>query len=94
MILGIKEGFAVLKKLNIKPKPKKLLFFNLPTWLLTICSKLLLGTKLAETTMVKHCIVAKSEMILLQSEFDVLIKKSRLATPNIDSLKVNLNAGK
>jgi 2-dehydropantoate 2-reductase len=90
MVLAIKEGFAVLRKLGKKPTPQKLCFFNLPTPILTVVFKLFMGTQLAETTMAKHCAVARQEMICLQSEFDYLIKQSGLPTPNIDKIKLNL----
>ena len=90
MVLAIKEGFAVLKSLGIKSTPRKLGFFSLPTGILTIMFKLFMGTQLAEITMAKHCVVAHKEMMYLQSEFDNLVKKSGLATPYIDKLKVNL----
>lgn len=90
MILGIKEGFAVLKRLGVKTTPIKLNFFHFPASLLAFFFKLFMKTQLAETTMAKHCIVAKTEMICLQKEFDVLINKSGLKTPNIDKLRDNL----
>jgi len=37
-------------------------------------------TTLAETTMEKHCVVAKSEMIMLQQEVDELIEKSGIVS--------------
>lgn len=91
MVLAIKEGFAVLKKLGIKPTPRKLSFFKLPASLLSVVFKLFMGTQLACITMAKHCVAARAEMICLQAEFDVLINKSGLHTPNIDKLKQNLS---
>lgn len=90
MVLGIKEGFAVLKQLSIKPTPRKLEFFNLPTCVLTAAFKIFMKTELAEVTMAKHCAVAKTEMVFLQEEFDQLITKSRMKTPHIDALRQNL----
>lgn len=49
-----------------------------------------MGTRLAEITMAKHCIAARPEMISLQEEFDRLIEKSGMKTPNIDQLRQNL----
>lgn len=92
MVNGIKEGFEVLCKNGIKPAPKKLGWVNFPTPMLTVIFCLFMKTTLAETTMAKHCIVAKSEMIFLQSEFDELILKSGVKTPIIEKLKENLNA--
>ena len=90
MILGIKEGRKVLKCCGINPTPAKLWWFNLPTSILTMLFSAFMRTTLAETTMAKHCIAAKSEMIYLQQEFDALIEKSGIKTPVIDILKGNL----
>ena len=90
MVLGIKEGFTVLKQLSIKPTPRKLGFFNLPACILTVAFKIIMGTELAEITMAKHCVVAKTEMVTLQEEFDQLIINSGIKTPHIDCLRHNL----
>jgi 2-dehydropantoate 2-reductase len=87
MVCGIKEGFAVLAKLGIKTKPQKLWFMKLPSWLIAGVFKIVMGTVLAETVFSKHCKTAKTEMILLQDEFDLLIDKSQLKTPAIDQLR-------
>ncbi|WMJ77530.1 MULTISPECIES: ketopantoate reductase family protein [unclassified Sedimentibacter] len=90
MVLGIKEGQKVLKNSGIKVTPQKLWWIELPTPILTFLFAIFMRTTLAETTMAKHCIVAKSEMIYLQEEFDELIRKSGVETPIIDKLKKNL----
>ncbi len=90
MVLGIKEGFQVLRKNGVTPTPKKLWWFNLPAPILTVVFSAFMRTAMAETTMAKHCAVAKPEMIALQQEFDELIKKSGVQTPCIDSLRENL----
>jgi 2-dehydropantoate 2-reductase len=90
MVLGIKEGFAVLKRLGIRPTPRKLGLFNLPSCIITIAFKIFMGTQLAEITMAKHCSAAKTEMVSLQEEFDQLIDKSGMKTPYIDLLRQNL----
>ncbi|WP_216561642.1 ketopantoate reductase family protein [Tissierella carlieri] len=90
MVKGIKEGFSVLKALKIKITPSKLNYFTLPTFLLARIFKIVMGTQLAEVTMAKHTSVAQEEMIYLQNEFDELIKKSMISTPNIDKLRINL----
>jgi 2-dehydropantoate 2-reductase len=74
----------------LRPTPGKLKFFYLPIGILTAIFRIFLNTKLAEITMAKHCLSAKGEMVFLQNEFDELILKSKMATPNIDSLKINL----
>lgn len=90
MVLSIKEGFAVLKRLGVKPTPRKLGFFYLPACILTAAFKIFMKTQLAEITMAKHCIAAKTEMVFLQEEFDRLIDQSNMKTPHIDSLRRNL----
>lgn len=87
MMRGIKEGFAVLKKLGIKTKPAKLWYMKLPIWLTARVFKIFMGTKLAEIVLAKHCIVARPEMLFLQAEFDLLITQSQLKTPAIDKLR-------
>ena len=91
MVLGVREGFAVLKILGIQPTPRKLKFWELPSDILTVVFKLFMKTQLAEVTMAKHCIAAKSEMICLQAEFDILIEKSGFNTPHINVLRGNLS---
>lgn len=90
MVKGIKEGRRVLRIVGIKPTPSKLLFLDFPTVLLTIIFSIFMRTKLAETTMAKHCAVAYEEMYLLQQQFDELIEISGTKTPSINQLKVNL----
>jgi len=90
MVLGIKEGFAVLTKLGIKITPSKLHYLKLPVFMIAPIFKIIMGTKFAETAMAKHTAAAKPEMICLQEEFDMLIKKSNVATPSIDKLRKNL----
>ena len=90
MIKGIQEGRQVLRKNGVTPTPQKLLWLDLPTSVLSVFFSIFMRTTLAETTIAKHCAVAKSEMILLQQEFDELIVKSGIDTPAIDDLKKNL----
>ncbi len=90
MVIGIKEGRKVLQKNGIRPTPSKLFWLDLPTIVLTVIFSIFMKTKLAETTMAKHCAVAKPEMVFLQEEFDELINKSGIETPEINGLKINL----
>ncbi len=92
MVNGIKEGFRVLRKNGVHPTPQKLWWFNLPTPILAMIFCIFMKTKMAETTMAKHCMVAKPEMIWLQQEFDALIAKSGVHTPTIDKLRKNLSS--
>lgn len=87
MMKGIKEGFLVLNKLGYSTTPFKLWYLKLPVWMTGSIFKMIMGTKLAEITMAKHCIAAKQELLFLQAEFDELIAKSGLRTPAIDQLR-------
>jgi 2-dehydropantoate 2-reductase len=91
MVKGIQEGRRVLKKIGVKPTPAKLFWLDLPASFLTIVFAVFMRTTLAETTMAKHCIVAKPEMIFLQHELDELIIQSGVDTSVINALKLNLN---
>ncbi len=90
LILAVREGFAVLKKLGIKRSPWKLSAFYLPTGFLTAAFRAIMGTQFAEFTMAMHCVAARDEMIFLQMEFDRLIAASKHSTPHIDRIKQNL----
>lgn len=90
MIKGIQEGRRVLRINGISPSPWKLFWLDMPTSILAVLFSTFMRTTLAETTMAKHCIAAKSEMKLLQQEFDELIIKSGIDTPAINKLKKNL----
>ncbi len=87
MLRGIQEGFTVLKKLGIITKPRKLWYMKLPVWMTAGIFRIVMGTKLAETALAKHCKSAKTEMLCLQAEFDLLIAQSRVKTPAIDRLR-------
>lgn len=87
MVKGMQEGLKVLNKLGYKTTPVKINYFKLSAGLIAIVFKCIMYTKLAEFTMAKHCIVARKEMQCLQGEFDLLIAKSGMQTPNIDQLK-------
>lgn len=84
MIRGIQEGRKVLCKNGIHPNPRKLFWLDMPAPILTVFFSVFMRTTLAEITMAKHCVTAKSEMRLLQQEFDEMIIKSGVVTPAID----------
>lgn len=92
MMQGIHEGFGVLGSLGINTKPAKLWYMKLPVWITAGVFKVFMGTKMAEVTFARHCLVAKSEMICLQAEFDELIRQSGTETPAIDALRKNLQS--
>ena len=90
MVLGVQEGFAVLNKIGLRIMPPKLAVWRLPAGMLTPLVRRFMGTRLAELVLARHCVSARAEMVLLQDEFDRLIRRSGLATPNIDQLRKNL----
>ena len=87
MVKGIREGFTVLKRLGYGITPAKLQYFMLPDWLVARVFKVVMGTRLAEITMAKHCIAAKAELACLQAEVDALVAQSGIATPAMDKLR-------
>lgn len=89
-VKGIKEGFSVIKKLGFHVTPGKLNLFFLPAPIVAFTLMLILKTKFAEIAFSKHTISAKGEMQCLQKDFNLLIKKSGLKTPNIDQLNIYL----
>jgi 2-dehydropantoate 2-reductase len=90
MVNGIQEGRQVLRKISVKPTPFKLFWLDFPASVLAVFFAIFMRTSLAETTMAKHCIAAKPEMVFLQHEFEELILQSGINTPTIDALKRNL----
>lgn len=90
MVLAIQEGRRVLRKNGIRPTPWKLAWLDAPAGIVTASFCWFMKTKLAETTMAKHCMVAHGEMRHLQMEFDALICRSGLHTPAIDRLREQL----
>ncbi len=86
MVYGIREGFTALEKLGIQTQPAKLWYFRLPVLMTAAVFRAVMGTRLAETAMAKHCLAAMPEMLCLQEEFDALIKRSGVQTPSINRL--------
>jgi 2-dehydropantoate 2-reductase len=85
---AIQEGFSVLRSLGHRVTPGKLKIYLLPAFMVALVLKLVLKTGFSEITMAKHTRAAIDEIRCLQQEFDILIKKSRLITPNIDRLRI------
>ncbi|MGE4583615.1 MAG: ketopantoate reductase family protein [Sphaerochaeta sp.] len=91
MVDGIQESRKVLRSVGITPRPRKLIWMDLSPGVLTFLFRIFMRTELAQTTMAKHCSVAKPEMQYLQQEFDVLLSESHLETVAITCLKRNLS---
>jgi 2-dehydropantoate 2-reductase len=86
MVRGIKEGFKVIEALGYNITPLKLCYFKLPGFIIAGIFQIVMNTRIAEFAMAKHTITARSEMVLLQKEFDELIRKSHVETPAINML--------
>ncbi len=87
VILAIKEGFWVLKNLNIPIYPdyfKKL--FRYPRFLQIFFFKKVLGSEKGELAIRDHAMAAVDEMRQIADEFQEIIKKSSVPTPSINKL--------
>ena len=91
MIRGIREGFRVLRALDIPIIPRKYLtLFWLPEPLLVFLLQRLLATEQAELAMQRHANAARDEMQQLADEFQVLVHQSGLRTPVLDILRSHI----
>jgi 2-dehydropantoate 2-reductase len=87
-IRAIREGFAVLKALNVPITPAKLRLFGcLPRSVLASILCAWAKTGQFETVAVKHANVATDEMRTLAEEFKELASKTSVLTPAIDKLR-------
>lgn len=86
MIKATRECFSVLKALKVKVTPGKLNFYYLPLFIIVPIFMVIMGTKIAEFAMAKHTVVAKDEMNELEKLFMLLVEKSGIKTPNLQSL--------
>jgi 2-dehydropantoate 2-reductase len=86
-VRAIQEGFLVLKTLGHRVTPGKMRIYQLPAPMVARIFQLILKTRFSETVMAKHTKAGIVEVQGLQKEFDCLIKKSGVKTPNIDQLR-------
>jgi len=87
VIRAIKEGFTVLKNLNIPIYPdyvKKL--DRYPRFLQIFFLKKIFGSEKGELALRDHAMVAVDEMRQIADEFQGIIKKSSIPTPTINIL--------
>ena len=87
VIQAIKEGFEVLKNLNIPICPdylKKL--FRYPRFVQIFFLKKILGSEKGELALRDHAMAAVDEMRQIADEFQEIIKKSSASTPSIKKL--------
>lgn len=89
MVRAAKEGGKVLKSLGyIKRQPFAFnLFYWLPEMMSVRAIQKLLSSKFAEVAFAMHARVAQDEMRELANEFQSLIDKALMKTPNINQLK-------
>ena len=89
LIRAAKEGGRVLNALGFrKSQPFKLtLFYWLPEFLSMMAVKGLFESKFAEVAFAMHAKAARDEMKDLAREFQELIAKTSVDTPNIDTLR-------
>ncbi len=86
-VRAIQEGFLVLKTLGHRVTPGKMRIYLLPVPVVARIFQLILKTEFSETVMAKHTKAGSVEVRALQKEFDSLIKRSGVKTPNIDQLR-------
>ncbi len=85
---GIREAFAVLRKLGYPVEPPKLKWvFAMPNLILAPLFQQVLKTKIADIGMARHLRNAREEMEQLEEEFFHLVEESGLKTPLLDELR-------
>ncbi|QEE16158.1 ketopantoate reductase family protein [Promethearchaeum syntrophicum] len=87
VIRAIKEGFCVLKNLNIPIYPDNLKkLFRYPRFLQIFFLKKALGSEKGELALRDHAMAAIDEMRQIADEFQEIIKKTSTPTPSINKL--------
>jgi len=87
MVRAIREGFLVLRALNIPIRPTGLQILSwLPEPLLVALAQRLLDTSAAEIAVAGHANAARDEMKLLADEFRALALSTTVPTPSVDRL--------
>lgn len=93
-IRAIREGFAVLHKMDYPMSPDRLRMFAwIPEPILVAGFQKKLADPLMEIAMVRHAGAARDEIRHLADEFMVLARSTDVPTPNIDRLYPHLDAG-
>lgn len=88
-VRAIKEGFRVLRALDIPLEPVKFKLLRwIPDGLLVAALQRTFGTRNAELVMARHANTARDEMKCLADEFRELTRQTSLTTPAIDRLCV------
>jgi 2-dehydropantoate 2-reductase len=91
MVQAIREGFAVLRALDVPVTPGKLKAFEFtPRPLLVIVLRLWARTKHFDTIATRHTLAAFDEMEMVSKDFQSLARSTAVATPALDKLHANL----
>ncbi len=87
MVKAMREGFQVLRALNIPIVPSKLKIVEwLPAPIVVFLMKLMVNSKEAEITMAGHANAGRDEMKQLADDFKALARATSVPTPAMDSL--------
>ncbi len=87
MVRAMREGFRVLRALNIPIVPSKLKIVEwMPERMVIFLMRLMVNSKEAEITMAGHANAARDEMKRLADEFRTLARSTSVPTPAMDRL--------
>ncbi len=87
MVRAMREGFQILRALNIPILPSKLKIVEwMPEPIMVSLMKLMVNSREAEITMVGHANAARDEMKQLADEFKAMARAASVPTPAMDSL--------
>ena len=87
-VRAVREGFSVLRTLEISVTPAKLRMWEwIPESLLVRCHMLWANTNHFRMVAVEHTVAATDEMRQISEEFRTLAVSASMATPAIDELR-------
>ena len=87
MVRAIKEGYKVLRALDVPIMPSNHKVFDwIPESLIVAMMRRMLATKTAETVLVGHAHAARNEMTYIAGELRELARKTSVPTPAMDRL--------
>ena len=91
MVQAIREGFAVLRALDVPVTPGKLKAFEfMPLPLLVVALRLWARTKHFDTIATRHTLAAFDEMELVSKDFQSLARSTGISTSALDQLHASL----
>ena len=87
MVRAMREGFEVLRELNIPILPSKLKLVEwLPEPMVVFLMRIMVNSKEAEITIAGHANAARDEMRQIADEFKELARTATISTPAMDRL--------